>query len=250
MRQLLLAALLILLPGAAFAQHTGYQLGPNDQIEVMIYGQTEEPLVLRVTERGTVTLPLVGSVEADGQTPLQFAERVSQQLRAGGYLKDPIVNIEVRSYESKAATVLGAVEKPGLQPIIGPEPLSRLLAKAGGVRAGHEVVVLRRPGAAVRTLRMSDIASGAADPVVEPGDVIHVPAPQRFFIYGQVQSPGSYPITDDMTLRQALAYGGGPSTSGTERGIKLYRGGKERAVGDLEAAVQDGDVIFIPERFF
>ncbi|WP_370335204.1 polysaccharide biosynthesis/export family protein [Parvularcula marina] len=250
MRTFLLSALALFLGSAAQAQTQGYELGPNDQIEVMIYGQTEEPLALRVTERGTVTLPLIGAVEADGQSPLQFAERVAQKMKAGGYLKDPIVNVEVLSYQSKAATVLGAVEKPGLLPIIGPEPLSRLLAKAGGVRAGHEIVVLRRPGEAVRTLSMSDVASGAADPVVQPGDVIHVPAPRRFFIYGQVQSPGSYAITEKMTLRQALAFGGGPSNAGSERGLKLYRGGQERSVGDLEAAVQDGDVIFVPERFF
>ena len=246
----LLAALALFFVGTAAAQTGGYALGPNDQIEVMIYGQTEAPLQLRVTERGTVTLPLVGAIEAEGQTALELAESVAKRFRAGGYLRDPIVNVEVLSYQSRAATILGAVAKPGLQPIIGPEPLSRLLAKAGGVRDGHEIVVLRRPGAPVRTLKMSEIASGAADPVVEPGDVIHVPAPRRFFIYGQVQSPGSYAISENMTLRQALAFGGGPSNAGTERGLKLYRGGDQRTIDDLEAAVQDGDVIFVPERFF
>lgn len=250
MMRLLFSAVAFFSFNFAMAQEGSYLLGPNDQIEVMVYGQTEAPLTLRVTERGTITLPLIGAVDADGQTALQLAERIEFQFRNGGFVKDPIVNVEVLSYESKAATILGAVEKPGLQPIIGPETLSRLLAKAGGVVAGHEIVHLRRGEEALSILTVADIASGKADPVIKPGDVIHIPAPRRFFIYGQVQAPGSYPVTEGMTLRQALALGGGPNSTGNERGIRLFRTGKDAAVGDLEAPIRDGDVLFVPERFF
>jgi polysaccharide export outer membrane protein len=228
-----------------------YRLGPDDQIEVNIYGQPDMPLRLRIKQDGSVTLPLMGGVTAAGETPAGLAERVRRELVRGGYLRDPRVNVEVTSYVSRSVTLLGAVARPGIYPLQGALPLSRVLATAGGQRDGSETVVLRRGDAPPQHIAIAALAGGGAgDPVLQPGDLLFVPTAEHFYIYGQVRSPGSFPIRAGMTFRQALSQGGGPNDAGTQNRIRLTRGGAESEIVDLDARVQDGDVMFVRERLF
>jgi polysaccharide export outer membrane protein len=53
-----------------------------------------------------------------------------------------------------------------------------------------------------------------------------------------------------MTFRQALASAGGQNDSGTQRELRLHRGGQEITVSNLDQAVQSGDVLYVRERVF
>jgi polysaccharide biosynthesis/export protein len=251
-------ALAILLAAGAAAPlmaqgSSGYILGPDDQIEVSVYGQPDLTVKTRIKADGEITLPLVGDVAASGETVQSLADKVEQKLRSGGIVKQPIVNIEVQAYVNRAVTVLGAVASPGLYGLDRPQTLTTLLARAGGVRGdGSERVVLRRGGgASVTELEIASLArDGGKDVAMQPGDVVFVPIAEQFYVYGQVNSPGSYPIIGDMTVRQALARGGGPTLAGTERRVTLYRAGKNGVEADLESPVRKGDVLFVKERLF
>ncbi|MFZ3484595.1 polysaccharide biosynthesis/export family protein [Sphingomonas sp. 3-13AW] len=228
-----------------------YALGPEDQIEVTIYGQPDMPLRLRIKQDGTVTLPLMGSVAAAGETPVALAEKIRTTLLQGGYLREPRVNVEVTSYVSRSVTLLGAVVRPGIYPLQGVQPLSRVLATAGGQRDGSETVVLRRGDLPPQRFAIAAVAGGGAgDPALQPGDLLFVPAAEHFYIYGQVRAPGSFPIRAGMTFRQALSQGGGPNDAGTQNRIRLTRQGQQSQIADLDAPIQDGDVMFVRERLF
>lgn len=234
-------------PGAA----SDYRLGPDDQLEVTIYGQPDMPLRLRIKQDGSVSLPLMGSVTAAGETPVGLAEKIRAALVQGGYLRDPRVNVEVTSYVSRSVTLLGAVVRPGIYPLQGAQPLSRVLATAGGQREGSETVLLRRGDAAPQRFSIEALArGGAGDPVLQPGDLLFVPAAEHFYIYGQVRAPGSFPIRAGMTFRQALSQGGGPNDAGTQNRIRLTRRGQQSEIADLDAPIEDGDVMFVRERLF
>jgi polysaccharide export outer membrane protein len=88
---------------------------------------------------------------------------------------------------------------------------------------------------------------------VQPDDVLYVNA-NMFYIYGYVQRPGFYHIEPGMTVRQALAQGGGPTERGTERGLRLYRRGADSRVEskgpDLGDAVLPGDVLYVDSSLF
>jgi polysaccharide export outer membrane protein len=75
-----------------------------------------------------------------------------------------------------------------------------------------------------------------------------------FYIYGEVQRPGSYRIERGMTVVQALAQGGGLTLRGSMRNIKVDR---HNAKGETETIhpamtdlVQQDDVINIQESLF
>ena len=112
-----------------------------------------------------------------------------------------------------------------------------MLAIAGGVApAGGDVAILtgERQGKPFR--KEVDIAAlfaekgHAEDIAVAGGDVIYVERAPMFYVYGEVNRPGAYRLERAMTLRHALARGGGPTQRGTERNLRLHRRGADGAV--------------------
>ena len=87
-------------------------------------------------------------------------------------------------------------------------------------------------------------------PIVNPGDKIYVPEAPTFYVYGQVNGAGTYPIRKNMTLRMALARSGGLTSIGSTGRISVFRKGVELKKFDLSDLIQPDDVIEVGERFF
>ena len=68
---------------------TDYTLAPNDQLEVKIIGQKELDTKQAVAPDGTISLPLLGSVTAQGQTLSNFKQYLSAEFAK--YIKSPQV---------------------------------------------------------------------------------------------------------------------------------------------------------------
>ena len=241
-------------PGAPAAPLSeGYVLGPGDVVEVAVLGRDDFRVRVPVGTDGEIQLPLIKSVRAANRTVIQLREEIARELVKGGYFVDPVVAVSIASYASRYVVVLGKVGTPGLVPIDRAYRVSEILARVGGVQdAAGSQITLRRDTGEELELNLEAIATGgdAGDPLVQPGDKLYVAPAKVFYIYGQVAAPGSYPIARDMTLRMALARGGGLTALGSDKKIKVFREGREQRVRDLSSALQDGDVITVGERFF
>lgn len=248
-----IAALVAMTPVAATAQTswTGYKLGAEDQIEVQIYGQGGTVTKTRIKSDGTITLPLVGQIQAADQTTQALAASIAAALKRGGYVNNPIVNVEIITYASRTVTMLGEFGTPGLYPLDRQLTLSEMVAHVGGLRNGaSDTVMVRHAGGAIEQHNLGAIARGQArDIALQPGDAVYANSAPQYYIYGQVGSAGLYSILPQMTVRQALARAGGPTLAGSEKKITLYRGGNEQDA-DLSALVQPNDVLFVRERVF
>jgi polysaccharide export outer membrane protein len=228
-----------------------YIIGPEDVVEVEVVGQPDRSRA-RVYTDGTIQLNLAGRIAAAGKTPRQLGTDIAAALKTGGYYADPVVNVEVVGFSSRYVTVLGAVGSPGLVPINRPYRLSEVLARVGGVREGAADYIIVRPETGPeKRYNVDKLASGdsSEDPMVAAGDKIFAPTAELFYLTGQVKSPGTYPIKTGMTIAQAIARGGGLTDSGTDKHVKVTRGGK---VIKLEPGdkVLPGDVLLINERLF
>jgi polysaccharide export outer membrane protein len=230
-----------------------YILGPEDVIEVDVVGRQDFQARVKIATDGTVQLPYLGAVSAVDKTTEQLSAELVKSLVAGGYFAKPIIRVDIVAYASKYVTVLGEVTSPGLVPIDRPYHLSEILARVGGTRESAADYVIDRPatGAEKRFL-IRDLATGdaAQDPMVSPGDKIYSPTAEVFFISGEVKAPGSYPSTSDMTVRMAIARGGGLTDLGTDHGVKITRGGVKLSHVDLDSKIQPADVIVIGQRLF
>ncbi len=242
---------------AAVAPQAGadqtYVLGTADVIEVSVLGQADFTTRGRIAEDGTIRLPYLGVVAAANRTSGQFADQVSKALEKGGFFVHAIVKVDIVSFASRYVTVLGDVGAPGLVPVDRAYRLSEIIARVGGIKeTGADYVILRGPTGPERQLPLKDLATGdeTQDPYVAPGDKIYVPKAEIFYISGQVHAPGAYAITDNMTVRMAIARGGGVTDLGSDKKLKLTRHGKAMSGVDLEAKIQPGDVLVVGERLF
>lgn len=238
-------------PAAAQSVWSGYQLGAEDQIEVQIFGQGGSTVKTRIKSDGSITLPLVGRVEASNRTTQALASAVQEQLKRGGYINNPIVNVEILEYASRTVTVLGEFNRPGIVPLDRPVTLTELVARVGGLKeGGADIVEVRRAGGKIEPYSLILIARGRTpDVALQPGDAVFAGTAPQYYIYGQIGNAGTFRIAPGMTVRQALARAGGPTLSGSERKVTLYRAGRELDA-DLAGLVQPDDVLFVRERIF
>lgn len=239
-----------------------YLLSPGDILKITVFKNPDLSVDARVSESGTISYPLIGTVPLSGLTLPGAERKIAQMLRDGGFVLNPQVNILLTLAVGNQVAVLGEVNKPGRYPIEGAGGhLSGMLAVAGGISAtGGDIVVVTgtRAGKPFRrevdVLKLSQNGNTADDIELVGGDTLFVNRAPQFYIYGQVQRPGGYRLEKGMTVMQALATGGGVTGKGTSRGIVVHRrdaSGKVRETSaNLDEDVHDQDVIYVKESVF
>lgn len=174
-------------PTAAMARPAGaaptprdYRIGPEDLLEIQVFGVDQLTRTVRVNARGMVSLPLIGTLELGGLTA-QKAEALVVAKLAESYLQDPQVSLFIKEYTSQRVTIEGAVNKPGVYPLRGPTTLLQSLAVAGGqanLSDMTEVMLFRADATGKREALVYDvdrIRSGQLDdPPVVNDDLIVV----------------------------------------------------------------------------
>ena len=133
---------------AARATRTDYLLSAGDFIEVTVFQEDDLQSKMRISDRGTITFPLIGVVRIGSMT----AEAASQVIRAAlkRYLVNPQVTLSVTEYSKRRFTVLGQVQKPGSYDM--PDRDSLTLLEAIGMAGGYtsiadpSKIVLKRAG--------------------------------------------------------------------------------------------------------
>lgn len=233
-----------------------YILAAGDTIQITALGHTDFDTKAPISTDGTILLPYLGALPAMGRSPAQLAEDVRLTLEKSGIFAQPLVRVDLISSVGRSVTVLGAVGAPGVVSLDREYRLSEVLARAGGRSAtGADYVMLTREDGTAQKYLLADLATGAAgaDPIVAPRDKVFVPALENevFYLSGQVKTPGAYPVTRDMTVRMALARGGGVSDLGSEKKVKIVRAGKPLdKVAIDETKIAAGDVVTVGARLF
>ncbi|MBB3195019.1 polysaccharide export protein EpsE [Roseateles terrae] len=239
-----------------------YRLGSGDAIRITVFQNPDMTLETRVSEAGTISFPLLGTVRIGGLSVSDAEGRIAEGLRKGNFVKQPQVSILVMKVTGNQASVLGAVNQPGRYPLeLADTRLTDLLANARGVApSGGDLLVVsgQRGGKAFRMEVDLPTLFGPngreQDIIIQNGDVLWVDRFPMIYIYGEVQKPGQIRLERGMTLLQGLAAGGGLTLRGTDRGIRVHRKGTDGKVQELkpgmDEALKDGDVIYVRESLF
>lgn len=167
---------------------------PGDQVQVMVWGHPEFNTTTTVKSYGTITVPLVGDVIAEGMTENQLSRELKQRL--SDYIKgDARINISHVSMNNRIS-VIGAVNKQGNYSALGQVSLVEIISDAGGttVTADLRHVKIFREGKKqnveeVNLQRHMEDGSLMELPEVKPGDTIFVPSEENLIreiaSYGQ-----------------------------------------------------------------
>jgi polysaccharide export outer membrane protein len=256
-----------------------YRVGPGDVLDIAVFEVDELSKPATVGPRGTLLLPLLGEVAAEGLTPLEIAAQL-ETLYGESLLRDPQISVAVRDYRSQPVSVVGAVERPGIYQLQGRRRLLEVLALAGGLandsgdeiriarhgapaarenpagqapNPGSDSVASRPPAGAERrpapgeeiVLSVRALLAGPSEarnnPWIEPHDVVSVAKTGLVYVLGAVARPGGYPIEQEsMTVLRAISLAQGLDGRAAPQKARVIR---QQGAAKLEMAVPINDIL-------
>lgn len=223
----------------------GYVLGPDDVLGITVVNFPNLTSQAVVLPDGTVTLPLLGSVKAEGKTTDELAAVLAKEWDK--FVVEPVVTVAVTQKRSAQVLVNGFVQRPG--------PLAHrpgllisevLMAVGGALPAGDlsQAKLTRRSGAVeVLDLTKPETIRGTARDIrLSEGDILFIPEQrQQVSVVGEVNRPGSFEYRDEMKVLDVITLAGGLKESAHLSGAKLERNGVEEPL-DLAALYLEGNM--------
>ncbi len=224
-----------LMPLSAFA--ADYQVGPGDSLSVLVYDEPTLSADVVVSETCTITLALIGRVEACGHSTAELEANIAGQY-AAGYLVNPNVAVKVARYHSQRVDVLGEVQKRGPLYLEGQTSLVEVVSLAGGPTADNVVtveVVSEDGSSHIYDLR--ELTTSGQAVWVLPGDKVMLRPGELVYIEGQIKRPGVVTLNEGLTVTQALTLAGGSDEYANLRRVVLrHADGTKEIVNAFKAA--------------
>lgn len=195
-----------------------YVVGAGDVLSVQVFDVPELTRDVRVSQTGTIALPLVKTrLRASGLTESQIEQKIAEVLEAEGLVTQPQVSVAVKEKKSNPITIVGAVAHPMVYQADGPVTLIQVLAQAGGIApdASDTVIITRQapslpsgPEGAASSASAGSVEPPAGPPTIDPQDV--TPA-------GDGPKPAAAeppPLTNTITVNlNELLSGGNPGSN-------------------------------------
>jgi polysaccharide export outer membrane protein len=251
-----------------------YLIGPSDLLQITVIDMPEfNKLEVRVSEDGSITVPLLQRVVVGGLTKDEIERKIAGLLAK--YINNAQVSIFIKEYMSRQVAVIGAVEKPGMYEIVGRQNLMQVLSKAGGItdKAGNEILVLREGKNGVSAsipIDLDDLfinGNAKLNIPIQPNDVINVPADKiiQIYVFGEVKQPGALEVkmSKKINLLQAIAKAGGLTEEASKRGVMITSRDKNdketKTMVNLKdvmngkkpnIVLKEGDVVYVRESIF
>jgi len=265
-----------------------YKIGPEDLLEISVFEDEKLNKTVRVSSQGNISLPLLGILRVKGLTANELEKEI-RDLLTEKYFQDPHVSVFIKEYRNQRISVIGAVEKPGVFDVTGQKTILDMLAMAGGLKgeteksAGQLLFLIRPPtlegleeGKTKEREGLNKQVSNTFIIDLEEllikgdltlnlplthGDIINIPVSGKFFVGGEVNRPGGFPLGKKMTVGQAITMAGGLKTEGKGSETKIFRyaeKGTEREILSVNVyAIQKGeaedlylkenDIIIVPQ---
>jgi len=269
-----------LLPG-----ETVFRLGPGDQLDIEVLGDTSTRASATVGPDGKIYYYMLPGLDVWGLTLSEARAQLGDALKK--YIREkPVVTLTLRVVASQRVWVLGRVNSPGIYTLAGPTTLLDAIAQAGGLSSSTPFASL---AASLGVSRPTDNTSEAADlsrsfiirhgrvlPVdfqqllrdgalsqniyLQPDDFIFLPsllAPQ-VHILGAVIQPHSERMTGPLTVVQAIALSGGTERVACLSNVAILRGSLAHpqiaivAVDEIlrgrapDVRLEPADIVFVP----
>lgn len=243
---------------------TDYRIGPQDVINVRVYGEEKLSGRIRIDNDGSFPFEYLGRVKAEGMTTAQIETYLTKAL-GDGYLRNPQVSVEVVEYRSQNVFVTGEVRSPNKYSLQANSTLMDALTLAGSVtaNAGNWVQITHArqgaealgPSASAEydvRVNLRDIQTGKAQNIkMRDGDTIFVPKAERVWVVGQVRNPQGVIHEEGMTVFEAIAAAGGITEKGSNSRIEIIRieNGQRKSIDAKQTDVlKPGDQVNVRTR--
>ena len=248
-------------PNIPVATPVNYIIGPNDQLNINVYGVQETSMQLNVSPEGNILIPNVGQVQVAGLSIENATQKISSlmgrtaysTLRSGGSK----LSITVGQIKSISIKVIGS-NKPGNYTVPSLATAFNALFVAGGPAefGSFRSIELIRNNRLYKTIDLYRflVNGDAGDNItLQNNDVIRIPTYKtRAIIDGYVKRPGIFEMLPGETMSNLLTYASGFTDSAYKASVKIVQfTGRELAVKDVNAAnfnsyqMQGGDSVIV-----
>ncbi len=147
-----------------------YRLGAGDKIRVITVGAEELTATFIVGDNGTIAVPLLGPIRAEGLSTAQLGDTIRTELDQRHLYRNPSVVVEVTIY--RPIDILGEVSRPGEYPF---RPGMTLLS-AVSLAGGFTYRAITSYASVVRQAAQNKSVEGKVgrEASIEPGDVVTI----------------------------------------------------------------------------
>jgi len=144
-----------------------YPIGPGDIVQISVPPIDElRERTVRVEADGSISLPMLGALQAGGLTEKQLRAELTERLKT--YMYKPEVDVFVKEYRSRQVAVIGMVNTPGLVTLTGPnETVLDMMTRAGGLTAtaADEIILMPAEENKQQAIgRIAEVSANGADP--------------------------------------------------------------------------------------
>ncbi|MHB8348093.1 MAG: polysaccharide biosynthesis/export family protein [Acidiferrobacterales bacterium] len=168
-------------PAPIAAIGSGYLIQPGDTLAIAVWKEKDLEADALVLPDGTISFPLIGTIQAYGRTVSQIRNEIA--VRLGKYMPDPVVTVSVKQIQGNVIYVIGDVNKPGAFVANSYIDVMQALSLAGGMTpfaADNSIKILRRVNGAETAIRFryGQVEDGEhlrQNIVLQAGDVVVVP---------------------------------------------------------------------------
>ncbi len=220
-------------PNINIATPVGYIIGPNDEININIYGYQEASYSLKVGPEGDINIPYVGIMYVAGLSIEQATSKIKSKLSSSGYsnIKTGLtkVSVTIGRIRSIKVTVLGEAKVPGTYTLSSLATAFNALLLSGGptdIGSMRNIEIIRN-GKVINNLDLYDFlvkGDQTGNINLQDQDIIRIPTYEvRVSMEGEVKRTGLFEIKSGETVQNLLNFAGGFADSAYTSSITAYQ---------------------------
>ncbi|HVS92097.1 MAG TPA: SLBB domain-containing protein [Mucilaginibacter sp.] len=216
-------------PNLNIATPVNYTIGPNDQLNINVYGRSVANWKLTVSPEGNINIPSVGLVNVAGKTIEQATDLIKRRLAANNYAinNGTSVQVSLGNIRSIKVIMVGEVIKPGTYTLPSLATVFNALYSAGGPsdNGSFRQIEIIRDNRVIRKMDIYDflLKGDQKDNIrLQDQDIIRVPTYKvRVEMAGEVKRPALYEVLPGETLQDVIRFAGGFSDQAYTELIKV-----------------------------
>ena len=204
-----------------------YVLGPGDEVNVDIWGNTQESITLPISPDGTITINDIGIIQLGGLTVSQAKAKLKRVI--GPRFLDSKIELTLGQTRTITINVMGEVKVPGTYTVSAFSTVFNALYMAGGpndIGTLRNIKVYRRGRLLSNVDVYEFLLNGklSGDVHLQDNDIITVsPYEALVCITGKVKRPMYYEMKKNESALTLLNYAGGFTGAAHTRAISVFR---------------------------
>ncbi|MEO3408416.1 SLBB domain-containing protein [Mucilaginibacter sp. CAU 1740] len=232
-------------PNLKIATPINYVLGPDDQLNINVYGSSLVNWKLEVSPEGNINIPGIGILNVSGKTIQQATASIKSKLAANNYAvgKGTSVQVSLGNIRSIKVILIGEVKKPGSYTLPSLATVFNALYASGGPNnnGSFRQIEVLRDNRVIRRLDIYDFLVNGdqkSNINLQDQDIVRVPTYRvRVELGGQVKTPALFEVLPGETLLDVIRFSGGFTDQAYTSLIKVSQiSDQQRRITDVAEA--------------